>query len=805
MLCLFSEVREEFLLLRIFLQNCFSGKKFQLRFSKIRLVFKSRIFDTSWYLEKNPDVLASGENALVHFLRDGGREGRDPSPVFDSKWYLERYRDVKDSNDNPLVHYLKNGLIEGRKTKNATEVFLDLHNILEGAKDTSQSLPRINLDSLRFESNLSPLVSILLISDSPLTFTIAGLDTLKRLSLLSCCEILVILDKTGELYAETLEAVPGLRIVKDPESKKFWDKCNRASSYAKGEFLFIFESRLDVERNSLRSLLDFMNRSPDCGIVGSKVVDRSGILDSGGGIIWKEGTLQRFGRGDSPAKGSYCYLREIDFCPSLPLLIRSDLFKKIGGFSTGYESFEYASADLSLKAKESGWKTFYQPFSIVVSNFLLAMEESEKLASLQKDRQRFIDSWKTVLAQGHYSIGENAFLSRDRHGEGKTILVVDHYIPQHDKDAGSRTMDILLQEYVAKGLNVKFFPYDGLHDPLYSKRYQEMGIEIFYGIGENEKWSDCFEKLMKTAGHVFNYVFLSRPHIALEYYPLGRDRTSAKWIYYGHEIHFLRIREQMEVFPDDPSLKEECQYFERIEREIWEKMDIIFYPSPLETTLVKDFLENNGLPGKALTIPVYVSEKFEKNAWTNLGDRKGLIFVGGFAHPPNAHGVKWFVDEVFPLILEEVPDTSLTIIGSNPTKEVLSLGSDRITITGFITDDLLASYYKHARVAVAPLRYGGGVKGKVIESMKYGIPMVTTSAGVQGIIDAEGITVKDDTVGFAQGCIDLIKDDVLWKRKSESSVEYGEKKFSMETMKNALRDGLPGWDDERNSTDSFYP
>jgi hypothetical protein len=81
------------------------------------LIKSARIFDEPWYLQQNPDVATAGLSTILHYLRFGWREGRDPSPDFSTWFYLNTYSDVRDAKVNPLVHYLTLGRLEGRQTK----------------------------------------------------------------------------------------------------------------------------------------------------------------------------------------------------------------------------------------------------------------------------------------------------------------------------------------------------------------------------------------------------------------------------------------------------------------------------------------------------------------------------------------------------------------------------------------------------------------------------------------------------------------------------------------------------------------
>ena len=89
--------------------------RYQQELSDLTLIRESRLFDENWYLAKNPDVAQANWDPILHYLRHGGFERRDPGPNFSSAWYLDTYEDVKKAAINPLIHYLKHGWKEGRQ------------------------------------------------------------------------------------------------------------------------------------------------------------------------------------------------------------------------------------------------------------------------------------------------------------------------------------------------------------------------------------------------------------------------------------------------------------------------------------------------------------------------------------------------------------------------------------------------------------------------------------------------------------------------------------------------------------------
>ena len=133
-----------------------------------------------------------------------------------------------------------------------------------------------------------------------------------------------------------------------------------------------------------------------------------------------------------------------------------------------------------------------------------------------------------------------------------------------------------------------------------------------------------------------------------------------------------------------------------------------------------------------------------------------VLFVGGFAHKPNADGITWFVREAWPHVIAAMPDAKLTIVGSNVPREVATLADvPGVVVEGYVSS--VEPFLQRASAVIAPLRYGGGVKGKVVDAMAAGVPVITTSVGIQGLPVRRGIDllVSDDAEGLAWSTVFL--------------------------------------------------
>jgi glycosyltransferase involved in cell wall biosynthesis len=139
----------------------------------------------------------------------------------------------------------------------------------------------------------------------------------------------------------------------------------------------------------------------------------------------------------------------------------------------------------------------------------------------------------------------------------------------------------------------------------------------------------------------------------------------------------------------------------------------------------------------------------------------------------------WFKDEVMPLILKQLPQTRLTIVGSNPTPAVTALADRTTRVAGFISDQELEHTYTSSRVAIAPLRFGAGMKGKVAEALRFGVPVVTTPVGAQGLEGAAAaMSIASSAKSFADHVVALLCSDDLWRSHSIAAQEFAREHLS---------------------------
>lgn len=160
-------------------------------------------------------------------------------------------------------------------------------------------------------------------------------------------------------------------------------------------------------------------------------------------------------------------------------------------------------------------------------------------------------------------------------------------------------------------------------------------------------------------------------------------------------------------------------------------------------------------------------------------EENAIMFLGNYPHDPNRDAVIWFYETMYKKISAQVPNLKFYIVGNKPTDDILALKGDRsIEITGRI--DEVAPWLQKARVFICPIRLGKGFRGKVLEAMAVGLPVVSTSLGAEGLPVADGsnILIGDDPDTFAKHVVNLLKDDALRKKVGETGLNLVRDNFS---------------------------
>ena len=154
-------------------------------------------------------------------------------------------------------------------------------------------------------------------------------------------------------------------------------------------------------------------------------------------------------------------------------------------------------------------------------------------------------------------------------------------------------------------------------------------------------------------------------------------------------------------------------------------------------------------------------------------ERTDFIFIGNFLHEPNWNTVQYLKEKIWPLIKQQLPDAVLNIYGAYPSQKVLQLHQPKSGFYIMGRADNAQEVVQKSRVVLAPIRFGAGLKGKLVEAMQSGTPSVTTTIGAEamnGNLPWNGFII-DDAEDFAKAAVELYQDKNLWNEAQIKGIE----------------------------------
>ncbi len=404
------------------------------------------------------------------------------------------------------------------------------------------------------------------------------------------------------------------------------------------------------------------------------------------------------------------------------------------------------------------------------------------LASLRS--RGWAASWRRLRAAPARVDAGRVLIARDppiANPQGRRILIVDDTTPRPNRDSGSLRLLNLMRLLLAEGWQVGFLPDDGRDAGSDSTALRALGIETL-----DRARTGAIPAWLRNHGARFDAVILSRHQVAGHWLPLLRTfAPKATIIFDTVDLHFVREQREAEL-RHSASMRRRAFATRQRELRLVDAADVCWVVSDWERALLHELAPHaRVLVLSNIVDPVEHSPAFDS--------RHDLLFVGGHLHPPNSDAVWWLVRDIFPRIRLQLPDVQLHLVGADtPARvEAAAAAVGGIRVHGHVPD--LTPLLDDCRIALAPLRFGAGVKGKINQSMAYALPVVATTCAVESmhLRDGEDVLVADEAEAFAAAVVRLYRDRALWTQLSRNGLDNVRMHFSPEAARHSLRQSLP--------------
>jgi GT2 family glycosyltransferase/glycosyltransferase involved in cell wall biosynthesis len=577
-------------------------------------------------------------------------------------------------------------------------------------------------------------------------------------------EVIVVDDgSTDETLYAAFVVSGGIRLVRNGGNLGFVGSVNAGAAVARGTFLFLLNNDTEVKPGWLDELWHTFQRDAAVGVAGSKLLYPDGKLQEAGGIVWRQGTAMNWGRGDDPERPEYCFMRDADYVSGAALMIPRALFQAVGGLTAALAPAYYDDTDLCFKVRAAGRRVVMQPLSQVVHHEGVsagADPDGQGMKRFQRvNHRRFLQTWLEELQ--HFPMSGSDPRRAAERLVTKRALFIDEAVPMSDQDAGSNAALSHMQALQRLGYQVSFVPAESMAKAApYTEALQRDGIVCYYSP---YYWS--VEEIFRRETVQFDLFYIHRLANMTKYASMIRQRfPHARIVFNVADLHHLR-HERAAQLKASPALQAEADQLRGAELAALATADGVIVHSSYEKTVIA----RAGIASPVHVLPWTVPLDPDP---APFDERAGFALIGGYKHGPNVDAAEWLVGDIVPLVQAAAPGIECFLIGSHMPDALRRLERPGVVPMGFVPD--LAPVLRGLRLTVAPLRYGAGLKGKVLTSLAAGVPCVMTRCAAEGMDLPEvfAAAIGDTAEEFAACILRLHEDQALHAALRQAGLDY---------------------------------
>ena len=561
-----------------------------------------------------------------------------------------------------------------------------------------------------------------------------------------------------------------IKCIKNKKNLGFIKSCNLGAENAIGKYLyFLNDDTIILNQNTIDSLVDRVESDSKIGLVGSKVLLNHKNLQEAGCLTFNTGDCWQYGKNEDKDQDLYNYSCEVDYCSGCSLLIPKKLFDKIK-FNEIYLPAYYEDVDLAFSVRSMGYKVVYEPKSSLIHMEGSSTGTANTTEDVKKyqyiNREKFYKKWKISIKD---KIKKKEILNSkiDR----PVVLIIDDLVPDENRDAGSFLPLFFIEYYLKKNCQIIFYSINLDPESKEVKNLQDRGVFVIYGKSNFKKYTNILRYKIKHA-IIFRINILNdlKDHL---------QKITENIFFHYVDLHHLRLQRQynLGLYND----QEEINKFRILETEMVRDNFINITCSSEEEL----YLKNNFKLDNTMYLPLYYPKKsflHEKNLKkTDLNDTLKLVFIGSYNHEPNYDVANYFVKKILPFIKKKIK-VKLYLVGPDQDR-IKDLGNDdSVEITGKIED--LSSLLPEIDIAISPLRYGAGNKGKILTYAMFNIPVICSNISVEGTIFKNNehcvICDPEENERFADMLLQLFLNTELKQKISKNLYDVYESKYSFD-------------------------
>lgn len=635
---------------------------------------------------------------------------------------------------------------------------------------------------LQLHTSETPTLSILLVLFNQAQLTFRCLSSIVA-HVRVPHEVIIVDNASSDDTGALLDRVNGGRMLRSGRNLGFLAGANAAADVARGQYLLFLNNDTELLPGAVDSAMRTIGSETSIGVVGGRLILPDGALQEAGGIIWRDGSCEGHGRGESPFAPIYAFRRDVDFCSGAFMLTPRDLFHGAGGFDDAYSPAYYEDADYCVRVWKAGQRVVYDPAAVVLHHEFGSSSPGAAVAMQAERRGMFRQRHSTWLANQRPAGAEHRLWARSRRAVGLRILVFDDQVPDRRAGYGLPRAADFQSALVELGHFVTLYPTAVFADAQGDSGCDlNSSIEILHGYTPRR-----IRPFMEERRGYYDCIIVSRAHnmelLRSKLGPPGQWSPGAQVVYDAEAIAATREAGRRRLAGERVDAKRLAQVIQD-EVDLARGVDAVITVSGAER---QEFVDR-GFPEVHVAsfafTPSPGSRAFE--------DRHGFLFVGSFAElSPNADAVEWFATEVLPRVRAHLAaEVRLVVVGQDAPPSVRRLRGFGVDLCADVND--LAPFYDRARVFVAPTRFAAGLPYKVGHAAAHGVPVVCTSllAGQLQWQDGVHLLAADSPGTFASACARAYSDAALWAALRRHALERVMTEYSWVRFRDHVRSAV---------------
>jgi glycosyltransferase involved in cell wall biosynthesis len=533
------------------------------------------------------------------------------------------------------------------------------------------------------------------------------------------------------------------------------------------QIVVLLSDHLSVRPGWLGAIEEVFTRFEDAGAACGLLLAPGGRVVSAGARLDGEGALQAIGTGLAPNDIMIAHVARVPAAAPGFVAVRGQRWRDLSGNLLAEDPLGTGLGRIALLLAQIGHSTYCQPYArfTLIEPLSVQPKPGSWAGALQRWQLR--QSFEVQFLWGKPPVARR-----------RRVLLVDAFTPKPDQDSGSADTFWYMRMFQMLGYEVGFIAaFEASQTARYVHDLRRWGIRVQWAVDLYDlqrlaiaELQDCDAIMLFRVGVAGHLIDTAR-----------RVAPKVRIIFHTVDLHFLR-EERAALHERSASALDASAETRRRELRVIAMADASIILSSVEHALIQRLLPD----ANAHLIPIPRPPAPEGGGFAS---RSGVMFVGGFAHLPNCDAVIFLVNQVWPRVRDRLPQATLHIVGSNAPPEVLALAAPGagVEVLGYVEE--LTPIFQQVRVSVAPLRYGAGIKGKVVSSMLHGVPCVATRLAGEGmnVQDGKDILFADDETALADAIITLHENEVLWERLSREGRRTAASEYSVDNVLTRLQ------------------